>query len=69
VVCLSAVSVCLALQILRDASWLKVAISFVGAGTVIALLLGRAIRRLGGITGDIFGAAIELSLAVLLLAA
>jgi adenosylcobinamide-GDP ribazoletransferase len=69
VVCLTSVAVCLALLILEDASWLKVAIAFVGAGTVIALLLGRAIKRLGGITGDIFGAAIELTLAVLLLVA
>jgi adenosylcobinamide-GDP ribazoletransferase len=66
VVALSAVSMCLAVLMLHGASWVHVAIAFVGAGTVVALLLGRAIRRLGGVTGDIFGAAIELALAVLL---
>lgn len=66
VVTLSTTSICLAVLMLQDASWVHVAIAFVGAGTIIALLLGRAIRRLGGVTGDIFGAAIELSLAVLL---
>lgn len=33
---------------------------------VLALLLRRTTRRFGGITGDVFGAAIELTLAVLL---
>ena len=34
---------------------------------VLALLLRRAVRRLGGVTGDVYGAAIEVTLAVLLL--
>jgi adenosylcobinamide-GDP ribazoletransferase len=36
---------------------------------LVLLLLLRCVRRLGGITGDVLGAAVEASLAVLLLAA
>jgi adenosylcobinamide-GDP ribazoletransferase len=38
------------------------------AGAVVALLVRRAVHRFGGVTGDVFGAAIELSLATLLVA-
>jgi adenosylcobinamide-GDP ribazoletransferase len=36
------------------------------AATVVVALLGRARRRFGGVTGDVFGASIELSLAACL---
>ena len=35
---------------------------------VVAVLVRRAVRRFGGVTGDVYGAAIELSLATLLVA-
>ena len=38
------------------------------AGLVVAFLVRRTMSRFGGVTGDVFGAAIELSLATLLLA-
>ena len=37
------------------------------AAVVVAALLVRVVRRLGGVTGDVFGAAVEISLATLLL--
>lgn len=38
------------------------------AGVVVTALLLRAVRRLGGVTGDVFGAALELALAAMLAA-
>jgi adenosylcobinamide-GDP ribazoletransferase len=37
------------------------------AAAVVVLLVVRAVQRFGGVTGDVFGAAIELSLATMLL--
>jgi adenosylcobinamide-GDP ribazoletransferase len=42
-------------------------VAVVAAASVVALLVHRSVRRFGGVTGDVFGAAIELALAVLLL--
>jgi adenosylcobinamide-GDP ribazoletransferase len=44
-------------------------IGFVVAAAAVGLLVVRATRRLGGVTGDIFGAAIEVMLAILLVSA
>jgi adenosylcobinamide-GDP ribazoletransferase len=43
-------------------------VAVVLAGGVVVVLIRRAMRRFGGVTGDVFGAAIELSLATLLVA-
>jgi adenosylcobinamide-GDP ribazoletransferase len=39
----------------------------VAGGLVVVMLVRRAVRRLGGVTGDVFGAAVELALATTLL--
>jgi adenosylcobinamide-GDP ribazoletransferase len=49
-------------------AWNLLAGLVVTVGVVLALLL-RCVRRLGGITGDVLGAAVEVSFAVLVLAA
>ena len=65
---LAAAGIGVGLAVLHHESWIRAGGGFAVATLVIALLLRRAIRRLGGITGDIFGAAIEVTLAALLLA-
>jgi adenosylcobinamide-GDP ribazoletransferase len=50
-------------------TWWQMLFGFAVAAAVVALLVVRAIRRLGGVTGDIHGAAIEICLAALLLSA
>jgi adenosylcobinamide-GDP ribazoletransferase len=49
--------------------WQGVAVGFAIATVLVGLLIRRAVTRLGGVTGDIFGAGIELTLAALLVAA
>jgi len=48
--------------------WWRGAVAAVAALLVVGALLLRVHRRLGGVTGDVFGAAIELALAALLVA-
>lgn len=51
------------------ASWWLGPVAVAVALTVVALVLHRAIQRFGGVTGDVFGATIELTLAALLVVA
>lgn len=48
--------------------WWRGAVAAALALAVAGVVVGRAVRRLGGVTGDVFGAAVELSLAALLVA-
>lgn len=52
---------------LADLPWWRGAMAAAVTLAVIGLLLVRCLRRFGGVTGDVFGAAIELTLAALLL--
>ena len=49
-------------------AWWRGAVAVLIAAVVLGALVRRAVRRLGGVTGDVFGAAIELTLAALLVA-
>jgi adenosylcobinamide-GDP ribazoletransferase len=49
-------------------AWWRGALASAMALAVVAVFVARAVRRLGGVTGDVFGAAIELALAALLVA-
>jgi adenosylcobinamide-GDP ribazoletransferase len=51
-----------------DAPW-SLVLGVVAMVAVVVALLLRCVRRLGGITGDVLGAAVEVSFAVLVLAA
>lgn len=48
--------------------WWRGSLAVLLAGLVVALLVRRTLRRFGGVTGDVYGAAIELSLATVLVA-
>jgi adenosylcobinamide-GDP ribazoletransferase len=48
--------------------WWRGLVAIMVALVVLVLLVRRCVRRFGGVTGDVFGAAIELSLASLLVA-
>jgi adenosylcobinamide-GDP ribazoletransferase len=54
---------------LLEMPWQGVAVGFAIATVLVGLLIRRAVSRLGGVTGDIFGASIELTLATLLVSA
>jgi adenosylcobinamide-GDP ribazoletransferase len=47
-------------------AWWRGPLAVAVAGAVVGLLIVHVRRRLGGVTGDIFGASIELALAALL---
>ncbi len=54
---------------LNDRPWWLGLVCAAGALSVAAWLIRRSIRRLGGVAGDVYGAAVEISLAVMLLLA
>jgi adenosylcobinamide-GDP ribazoletransferase len=51
---------------LVEIEWWRGPLAVVLAAAVVLVLIARATRRLGGVTGDVFGAAVELALATLL---
>lgn len=46
----------------------RIVVGFAVAAIAVVLLVWRAVRRLGGVTGDIFGATVEITLTILLVA-
>ena len=54
---------------ISDMPWWHGALGVGAAAVVVGALIRRSVKRFGGVTGDTFGAAIELALAVMLLAA
>ncbi|MBC7630630.1 adenosylcobinamide-GDP ribazoletransferase [Aeromicrobium sp.] len=54
--------------LLVDEPWWRGVVCAGAALVVVASIVHRAVARLGGVTGDIFGACIEISLAAMLLA-
>lgn len=57
-----------ALLVWADADWWRAPVAALAALTVTTAVVVRCTRRLGGITGDVLGACVELSLAAALLA-
>jgi adenosylcobinamide-GDP ribazoletransferase len=61
------------LLIMSGAAWLSGhspvsgAIAAVGAAAAVAVLVYRCVRRLGGVTGDVMGAAIEIAFTVMII--
>lgn len=49
-------------------AWWRGAVAGVLALAVVVIVVAHAVRRLGGVTGDVFGAGVELALATLLVA-
>ncbi|WP_104106711.1 adenosylcobinamide-GDP ribazoletransferase [Nocardioides sp. 616] len=49
-----------------DVSWWRGPLATLAALAVVSVLVRHTVRRLGGVTGDVFGACVELSLAALL---
>ncbi|TXL57892.1 adenosylcobinamide-GDP ribazoletransferase [Aeromicrobium terrae] len=47
-------------------TWWHTTLGFVAAAAAVAWLVRRAVSRLGGVTGDVFGAAVELAFLALL---
>jgi adenosylcobinamide-GDP ribazoletransferase len=64
----SAAAIAALVFVLLGLPWTDVAVGFAIATVLVAFLIRRAIKRLGGVTGDIYGASIELTLATLLVA-
>lgn len=57
----------LALTLLRHGSMIAPLVAVVLAATVVITLIRHCVRRLGGVTGDVMGAAIELALTVMII--
>ncbi len=53
----------------NDLPWWRAVVCAAAALLAVAWLVRRAARRFGGVAGDVFGAAVEISLALMLLAA
>lgn len=69
VVWLAVTGILCGVYLLAGEPWWRGLLSAAAALLAIAWMLRRAIRRFGGVVGDVFGATVEISLAVLLLSA
>ncbi|WP_036555901.1 adenosylcobinamide-GDP ribazoletransferase [Nocardioides insulae] len=63
-----AAAVLAALAPVAGLPWWRGLLAMLLAAAVVGLLIRHTTRRLGGVTGDVFGASVELSLATILLA-